>query len=182
MSNKVQAPCAPNSDRSRCRPAAPDDQQAPPCRDRTRKRIALVHPLAAPSWTAPANHLSIPRNHGSPLVSTRVLQHIPPQSGHSADMLACPLFDNRVLTRRGKSKASLPSPMLINCTQTELDATGRRSRLGTWPTRNGLMPAGQVGELWSDFYVCQTTADVDCDQRGDVGDRETVASDKLVPA
>src|SRR5215467_15571168 len=61
-------------------------------------------------------------------------------------------------------------------------APGRRSRLGTWPTRNGLMPAGQVGELWSDFYVCQTTADVDCDQRGDVGDRETVASDKLVPA
>src|SRR5215471_12522944 len=88
----------------------------------------------------------------------------------------------RVLTRRSKSTASLPSPMLTNCTQTELDATGRRSRLGTWPTRNGLMPAGQVGELWSDFYVCQTTADVDCDQRGDVGDRETVASDKLVPA
>src|SRR6266478_1344657 len=25
-------------------------------RDQTRKRIALVHPLAAPSWTAPANH------------------------------------------------------------------------------------------------------------------------------
>ena len=94
----------------------------------------------------------------------------------------CPLCANSVLTRRSKSTASLPSPMLINCTQTELDATGRRSRLGTWPTRNGLMPAGQVGELWSDFYVCQTTADVDCDQRGDVGDRETVASDKLVPA
>src|SRR5215468_108183 len=81
-----------------------------------------------------------------------------------------------------KSTPSLPSPMLINCIQTELNATGRRSRLGTWPTRNGLMPAGQVGELWSDFYVCQTTADVDCDQRGDVGDRETVTSDKLVPA
>src|SRR5215471_726431 len=60
--------------------------------------------------------------------------------------------------------------------------TGRRSRLGTWPTRNGLMPAGQVGELWSHFYVSQTAANVDCDQRGDVGDRETVASDKLVRA
>src|SRR5215471_5185333 len=105
-----------------------------------------------------------------------------PESGHRATRLACPLSANRVLTRRSKSTASLPSPMLINCTQTELDATGRRSRLGTWPTRNGLMPAGQVGELWSDFYVCQTTADVDCNQRGDVGDRETVASDKLVPA
>src|SRR5262249_50218054 len=78
--------------------------------------------------------------------------------------LPCPLCANRVLTRRSKSTASLPSPMLVNCTQTELDATGRRSRLGTWPTRNGLMPAGQVGELWSDFYVCQTTADGDCDQ------------------
>src|SRR6516225_7739589 len=95
-------------------------------------------------------------------------------------MLACPLCANRVLTRRSKSTASLPSPMLINCTQTELDATGRRSRLGTWPTRNGLMPAGQVGELRSYFYVCQTTADADCDQCGDVGDRETVASDKLL--
>src|SRR5262249_53465695 len=42
------------------------------------------------------------------------------------------------------------------------------------------MPAGQVGELRSYFYVCQTTADVDCDQRGDVCDRETVASDKLL--
>jgi hypothetical protein len=32
--------------------------------------------LAAPSWTAPANHLSTRRNHGSSVVSTRVLQHI----------------------------------------------------------------------------------------------------------
>src|SRR5262245_55216865 len=75
----MQAPCAPNSDRSRCRSAGPDDQEALPCRDQTRKRIALVHPLAAPSWTAPANHLSIRRNHGSPMVSTRVLQHIHPR-------------------------------------------------------------------------------------------------------
>jgi uncharacterized protein (DUF1786 family) len=42
------------------------------------------------------------------------------------------------------------------------------------------MPAGQVGELRSYFYVCQTAADVDRDQRGDVGDRETVASDELL--
>src|SRR6516164_10635994 len=33
--------------------------------------------------------------------------------------LACPLCANRVLTRRSKSTASLPGPMLINCTQTE---------------------------------------------------------------
>ena len=33
-------------------------------------------------------------------------------------------------------------------------ATGRRSRLGTWSTRNGPIPGGQVGELRSDFYVC----------------------------
>src|SRR5262249_54063453 len=64
--------------------AGSDDQEALPCRDQTRKRIALVHPLAAPSWTAPANHLPIRRNHGSPMVSTRVLQHIPPQSGQRA--------------------------------------------------------------------------------------------------
>src|SRR5262249_30042441 len=42
------------------------------------------------------------------------------------------------------------------------------------------MPAGQVGELRSYFEACQATADVDCDQRGDVGDSETVASDKLL--
>src|SRR5262249_44845960 len=48
-SNKVQAPGAPNSDRSRCRSAGPDDQEALPCRDQTRKRIVLVHPLPAPS-------------------------------------------------------------------------------------------------------------------------------------
>src|SRR5262245_56623142 len=95
---------------------------------------------------------------------------LPPKADMDRRDRKCPLCANRVLTRR---------TMLI---KTELDATGRRSRLGTWPTRNGLMPAGQVGELWSDFYVCQTTADVDCDQRGDVGDRETVASDKLAPA
>jgi len=75
----------------RCRSAGPDDQEALPCRDQTRKRIALVHPLAAPSWIAPANHFSIRRNHGSPVVSTRVLQHIPPESGHWATRLACPL-------------------------------------------------------------------------------------------
>ena len=42
------------------------------------------------------------------------------------------------------------------------------------------MPAGQIGEFQSYLYVCQTAADIDCDQRGDVGDRETVARDKLV--
>jgi hypothetical protein len=31
-----------------------------------------------------ANHLSIPRNHGSPIVSTRVLQHNQGKSRHSA--------------------------------------------------------------------------------------------------
>jgi hypothetical protein len=38
------------------------------------------------------------------------------------------------------------------------------------------MPAGQIGEFQSYLYVCQTAADIDCDQRGGVGDRETVAS------
>src|SRR6266480_4054366 len=57
---------------------------------------------------------------------------------------------------------------------------GDVSRFGAWPTRNGLMPAGQIGELGSYFYFCQAAADVDCDQRGDVGDRKAVACDKLV--
>jgi hypothetical protein len=41
------------------------------------------------------------------------------------------------------------------------------------------MPAGQIGEFRSYGYVGQTAADIDCDQRGDVGDREPVARDKL---
>jgi hypothetical protein len=43
-----------------------------------------------------------------------------------------------------------------------------------------IMPAGQIGELRTYLYVCQTAADVDCDQRGDVGDREAVGRDKLL--
>jgi len=42
------------------------------------------------------------------------------------------------------------------------------------------MPAGQIGELRTYLYACQTAPDIDCDQRGDVGDRETVARNKLV--
>lgn len=42
------------------------------------------------------------------------------------------------------------------------------------------MPAGQISEFRTYLYVCQTAADIDCDQRGDVGDRETVARDKQV--
>jgi hypothetical protein len=38
-----------------------------------------------------------------------------------------------------------------------------KSRRGTWPARDGLMPAGQIGELRSYLYVCQTAADIDCD-------------------
>jgi hypothetical protein len=37
-----------------------------------------------PSSTAPANHRPIRRNHGSAAVSTRVLQHNPPESVHAA--------------------------------------------------------------------------------------------------
>src|SRR5215475_4786905 len=45
------------------------------------------------------------------------------ENGHARVGSKCPFRANRVLTRRSKSTASLPSPMLINCTQTELDAT-----------------------------------------------------------
>ena len=44
------------------------------------------------------------------------------------------------------------------------------------------MPAGQMGELRSYFYVCQTAADVDCDQRRDVRDCEAVAGNELMSA
>ena len=75
---------------------------------------------------------------------------------------------NRVLTRRSKSTASLPSPMLINWTQTELDATEEDHALA-------------LGRL--ETALCQRVKlESSGDQRGDVGDRETVASDKLVPA
>ena len=44
------------------------------------------------------------------------------------------------------------------------------------------MPAGQMGELRSYFYVCQTAADVDRDQRRDVRDCEAVAGNELMSA
>src|SRR5215831_19005153 len=60
-----------------------------------RVKELLLSTLSPPHHgSTPANHLSIRRNHGSPVASTRVLQHIPPQSGQSADMLACPLCAN----------------------------------------------------------------------------------------
>jgi hypothetical protein len=39
-----------------------------------------------------------------------------------------------------------------------------------------------MGELLSYFYVCQTAADVDCDQRCDVRDCEAVAGNELMSA
>ena len=42
------------------------------------------------------------------------------------------------------------------------------------------MPAGQIRELRSYFYVCQTAPDIDCHQRRDVGDCEAVPRDELV--
>jgi hypothetical protein len=39
-----------------------------------------------------------------------------------------------------------------------------------------------MGELWSYFYVCQTAAYVDCDQRRDVRDCEAVSGNELMSA
>src|SRR5271157_5563348 len=39
----------------------------------------------------PANRNPGPRNHGSTAVSTRVLQHNPPESGHNSDIAPCQL-------------------------------------------------------------------------------------------
>ena len=38
-----------------------------------------------------------------------------------------------------------------------------------------------MGELRSYFDVCQASSDVDCDQRSDVGNREAVAGNELMP-
>ena len=37
-----------------------------------------------------------------------------------------------------------------------------------------------MGELGSYFYISKTSAQVDCDQRRDVGNRETVAGNELM--
>jgi hypothetical protein len=39
---------------------------------------------------------------------------------------------------------------------------------------------GQIRERRRYFYVCQTAADIDCHQRRDVGDCESVPRDELV--
>src|SRR2546427_516969 len=86
VSNTVQAPCAPNSGRAPHRSAGPNDQEAPPCRDQTRKRIAFVRPLAAPSWTAPANHRL---NSTESRFAHRLNERFATQSGQSGYQRRC---------------------------------------------------------------------------------------------
>ena len=38
-----------------------------------------------------------------------------------------------------------------------------------------------MSKLRSYLYVCQPAADIDCDKRGNIGDREAVAGNKLMP-
>jgi hypothetical protein len=38
-----------------------------------------------------------------------------------------------------------------------------------------------MGKLWSNLYLCQTAANIDCDQRSDVGDGEAVAGNESMP-
>src|SRR3984893_7155167 len=60
VSNKAQAPYEPNLGPAPHRSAGPDDREALPSRDQTRKRIGPAHSLAAPSWIAPAIRRLIP--------------------------------------------------------------------------------------------------------------------------
>ena len=55
------------------------------------------------------------------------------------------------------------------------------SRRGAWTPRHGSVPAGQMGKLWSNLYLCQTAANIDCDQRSDVDDGEAVAGNESMP-
>src|SRR5262249_37025243 len=77
----VRALCAPSSGPANHRFAAPDDPAARPCRDQTHKRTGLDRSPAVPTCTAPANAVSIERNHGPRFASTAVLQHNPLESG-----------------------------------------------------------------------------------------------------
>src|SRR5271169_3413756 len=54
------------------------------------------------------------------------------------------------------------------------------SRLGTRTARRCFVPSAQMDELRSYFDVCQTVAEVDRDQRSDVGNREAVAGNELM--
>src|SRR5262245_38355363 len=56
----------------------------------------------------------------------------------------------------GRTKKSPPSGTARH------ERTAREiSRRGTWPTRDSLMPAGQISEFRTYRYVCQTAADID---------------------
>src|SRR5215510_3646614 len=56
-----------------------------------------------------------------------------------------------------------------------------RSSIGAWTFRYSIVPAGQMSNLRSYLYVCQPAADVGCDKRSNIGDREAVAGNKLMP-
>src|SRR5262249_32354812 len=81
-----------------------------------RVKELLLSTLSPPHHgSTPANHLSIRRNHGSPVASTTVLQHIPPQSGHRSARRECPLSAKSALTRCSKKdRYSIPSSARVS--------------------------------------------------------------------
>ena len=111
------------------------------------------------------------------------------------EFAACPLHPESGQTGRHLAKSALcqsrlnalqqKAPLLYQSDvdqlhQTELKPLEEDHALALGRLETALCQRVKLESSESDFYVCQTTADVDCDQRGDVGDRETVASDKLV--
>jgi hypothetical protein len=79
---RSMATCGPNSDPENRRSAVPDDQVGPPHPDQTNKRTDPDHSPADPSCAAPADDPRNQRNHGSRVVSARVLQQNRFNSGH----------------------------------------------------------------------------------------------------
>src|SRR6516165_6257122 len=71
-------------------------------------------------------------------------------------------------TTRSPSRAAAGSRSFVSCSCART-------------ARHRLVPVGQMGQLRGYFYLRQTVADIDRDQRSDVSDREAVAGNKLMP-
>src|SRR5262249_20297210 len=93
-----------------------------------RVKELLLSTLSPPHHgSTPANHLSIRRNHGSPVASTTVLQHIPPESRQTADVSICPLCAKSGRTRRSKISYSITARSEVERIALKIGASAGRA-------------------------------------------------------
>src|SRR6516162_9047037 len=116
-----------------------------------RVKELLLSTLSPPHHgPTPANHLSIRRNHGSPVASTRVLQHIPPQSGQTSSISARPLCAKSGQTQCSKISTGLGSHVATCLAFGAARQAHCKHRALAWLARHGHVATHHARELAGD--------------------------------